>query len=250
MLITSAFQAARLRIVNATDAINQHAQKVFETAELILGEVAERVDDMDWPEIASSDALHRMLVELGRRPRVAIVGLIGPDGLIVANNLSLPLTPVALSERSYLQVDRPGAGPLFISSVADSVFTGKPDFIVARYLKDMPRSGMRNMIFVALDFDNFTDYSQTIIDSGDYLLNMSRSDGAVLVRFPGELAGRVFWFGTASFGKYRSRPRVRIAETASELDGSRGSSPTGRSPTIPMSRSACCVRRLSTAGCA
>src|ERR1700720_3037738 len=62
----AAFQAARLRIVNATDAINQHAQKVFETAELILGEVAERVDDMDWPEISRSETLRHLLVDLGQ----------------------------------------------------------------------------------------------------------------------------------------------------------------------------------------
>jgi signal transduction histidine kinase/CheY-like chemotaxis protein len=218
----AAFQASRLRVVNATDAINQHAQKVFETAELILGEVAERVDDMDWLQIASSDTLHRMLVELGQRPRVAVVGLIGPDGLIVANNLSLPLTPAALSERSYLEVDRPGTGPLFISSVASSVFTGKPDFIVARYLKGMPRVGMRNMIFVSLDLDNLIDYSQTIIDSGDYLLNMSRSDGAVLVRFPGEaLAGRILSPASQFRQNIARDPESGSYETASELDGSR-----------------------------
>ena len=48
-----AFSAARGRVTNATNAINQHAQKVFETAELILGQIAERTDDMDWPTIAA-----------------------------------------------------------------------------------------------------------------------------------------------------------------------------------------------------
>src|ERR1700720_2162271 len=62
----AAFQQARLRVVNATDAINQHAQKVFETAELILGEVAERVADMDWPEISRSETLRHLLVDLGQ----------------------------------------------------------------------------------------------------------------------------------------------------------------------------------------
>jgi two-component system, NtrC family, sensor kinase len=218
----AAFQASRLRIANATDAINQHAQKVFETAELTLGQVAERVDDMDWAEIARSEPLHRMLVELGRRPRVAVVGLVGPDGQIVANNLSLPLTPTALNERTYMPVDRQGSGPLVISSVAKSVFTGKPDFIVARYLKDMPQTGLRNMIFVSLDLDNFVDYSQTIIDADDYLLNMSRSDGAVLVRFPGEnLAGRVLSPASQFRQNVARNPEAGSYETASELDGSR-----------------------------
>src|SRR5580704_14951429 len=64
----SAFQQGRLRVLNATDAMDQHAQKVFETAELILGQVAERTNDMDWAEIARSPQLHKMLEDLGAQP--------------------------------------------------------------------------------------------------------------------------------------------------------------------------------------
>ena len=218
----AAFQQARLRIVNASDAINQHAQKVFETAELIVGQVAERVDDMDWPEIARSESLHRMLVDLGKRPRIAVVGLIGPDGTVVADNLSFPLTPALFTERDYVTADRPGSGPLLISSVAKSAFTGKPDFIVARYVPAGPQSGLRDMIFVSLDLDNFIDYSQSVIDPGDYLLNMSRSDGAVLVRFPGEaLAGRVLSPASQFRQNIARNPDHGTYDTASELDGER-----------------------------
>jgi len=216
----AAFNEARLRVANASDAINQHAQKVFETAELILGEVAERVDDMEWPSVTNSDAFHRLLTDLGKRPRVAVIGIIGPDGLVVADNLSLPLKPIELDQRTYMQVDRPGVGPLYISSVANNSITGKPDFIVARYLNSMPQSGMRNMIFVALDLDNFSDYSKTIIDSHDYLLNMSRSDGAVLVRFPGEgLIGRVLSPASQFRQNIARDPEAGSYDTASELDG-------------------------------
>jgi signal transduction histidine kinase/CheY-like chemotaxis protein len=216
----AAFQQARVRVVNATDAINQHAQKVFETAELILGQVAERVDDMDWGKIARSEPLHRMLADLGKRPRIAVIGLIGPDGAVVADNLGFPLTPTALGERSYVTVDLPGSGPLLISSVATSVFTGRPDFIVARYLKDMPHSGLRNMIFVSLALDNFIDYSQTVIDADDFLLSMSRSDGAVLVRFPGEaLAGRVLSPASQFRQNIARSPEAGSYDTVSELDG-------------------------------
>src|SRR5579864_2315910 len=127
------FDEARTRVLNATDAINQHAQKVFETAELILGQVAERVDNMDWTEIADSPNLHRMLQDLGNRPRVAVVGLVGPDGTVAASNLAFPASPVRLAERTWLTVDRPGLGPLMIGSVARGAYTGKPEFIVARY---------------------------------------------------------------------------------------------------------------------
>src|SRR5580704_1313597 len=182
----AAFDAARVRVVNATDAINQHAQKVFETAELILGQVAERTDDMDWPEIAQSPELHRMLQELGTRPRVSVVGLIGPDGLIVASSMAFSTPAATLSERSYLTIDRPGSGSLMIGSLASGVYSGKPEIVIARYKVNAAQIGMTNLIFVSMQLNNFVDYSQSVIDSSDFLLNMSRTDGAVLVRFPGE----------------------------------------------------------------
>jgi signal transduction histidine kinase len=218
----AAFQQARLRVVNATHAIDEHAQKVFETAELILGQVAERIDDMDWTEIARSDTLHRMLTDLGKRPRIAVIGLIGPDGAVIADNLAFPVTPTFPSERDYLAVDRPGSGPLLVSTVANSVFTGKPDFIVARYLSAGPQTGLRNMIFVALDLDNFITNSQSIIDPDDYLLDMARSDGAVLVRFPGQaLAGRVLSPASQFRQNIAQNPDHGTYDTASELDGAR-----------------------------
>ncbi len=215
----AAFDQARARVANATNAINQHAQKVFETAELILGQVAERTDDMDWPQIAQSAELHRMLRELGTRPRIAVVGLVGPDGVVVANNLSFPSAPKPLSERSYLTVDRPD-GPLLIGSVTPGAYTGKPEFVIARYKPNAPHSGLANLIFVSLQLGNFVDYSETVADSREFLLNMSRSDGAVLVRFPGEeMAGRVL-SPTSQFRQNIAKyPEFGSYDAYSEFDG-------------------------------
>jgi signal transduction histidine kinase len=218
----AAFEAARVRVVNATDAINQHAQKVFETAELILGQVAERTDDMDWPEIAKSPELHRMLQELGERPRVSVVGLIGPDGLIVASSAAFPAPPARLSERNYLTIDRPGSGPLMIGSLAPGIYTGKPEFVIARYKVNAAQVGMTNLIFVSMQLNNFVDYSQSVIDSSEFLLDMARSDGAVLVRFPGEsLAGRVLSPNSQFRQNIALDPDHGTYETSSELDGTR-----------------------------
>jgi signal transduction histidine kinase/CheY-like chemotaxis protein len=218
----AAFHDARLRVVNATDAIDQHAQRVLETAELILGQVSERTDGMDWAQIAQSAPLHRLLVDLGTRPRIAAIGLIGPDGTVVASSRAGPAGQARLNQRSWLAVERPGAGPLLISSVAASDFTGKPEFIVARYAANAPHSGLADLVFVSLEFDNFVDYSQSIIDSGDYLFDMARSDGAVLVRFPGEnLVGRVLSPQSQFRQNIAKDPEHGEYETASELDGTR-----------------------------
>ncbi|HYM74315.1 MAG TPA: ATP-binding protein [Stellaceae bacterium] len=222
LIYLTIFDEARTRVLNATDAINQHAQKVFETAELILGQVAERVDNMDWTEIADSPNLHRMLQDLGNRPRVAVVGLVGPDGTVAASNLAFPASPVRLAERTWLTVDRPGLGPLMIGSVARGAYTGKPEFIVARYKPGAPQSGLANLIFVSLQLTNFVSYSQTVIDSEEFLLNMSRADGAVLVRFPGEeLAGRVLGSNSQFRLSIAKNPEQGSYETRSELDGVR-----------------------------
>src|SRR6185312_3773702 len=69
---------------------------------------------------------------------------------------------------------------------------------------------------------NFVSYSQTVIDSEEFLLNMSRADGAVLVRFPGEeLAGRVLGPNSQFRLSIAKNPEQGSYETKSELDGVR-----------------------------
>jgi signal transduction histidine kinase len=216
----ASFNEARLRVLNATDAIDQHAQKVLETAELILGQVGASTTGMDAAQIAQSQTLHQLLDDVGTRPRITVIGLTGADGTIIASNRPLPATPVRLAERGYLAVDRPGTGPLLIGSVARGELTGKPEFIIARYRGGGPHTGVDNLIFVALQTDNFINYSQSIIGSGEYLLDLARSDGAVLVRFPGEdLAGRVLSPQSEFRRQIALNPEAGSYETASQLDG-------------------------------
>src|SRR6185312_15306803 len=136
----------------------------------------------------------------------------------VASNLAFPTPPVRFGERSYLTVER-ADGPLFIGAVVPGVYTGKPEFVVARYKPNAPQSGMTNLIFVSMQLGNFVDYSEAVIDSKEYLLNMSRSDGAVLVRFPGEdKAGRVLSPESQFRKNIAKYPEFGSYDTYSEID--------------------------------
>ncbi|MBV8777012.1 MAG: response regulator [Alphaproteobacteria bacterium] len=177
---------------------------------------------MSWQDIRSSPELQRLLHELGTRPRVAAVGLVGPDETVAASSMGVPAQPVRLGQTTYLSVERPGSGPLMIGTVSSDALTGKPGFVVARYKPNAPRLGTANLIFVSLQLDNFLDYSRTVLDPKDYLLNMSRADGSVLVRFPGyELVGRVLSPESQFRQNIARSPLYGTYETNSALDGVR-----------------------------
>ena len=229
----AAFKQAQLRVTNATDAISQHTQRVLETAELILDQVGEHTDEMDWSQIGQSAPLHQLLVALGNRAKVTAVGIVGPDGTVVASNL--PANQVRLNPRNWITVERPGDEPLLISSVARSALTGKPDFLLARYVSHSPHQGIDDLIFVSLELDDFVDYSQSVFDSGDFLLDIARSDGTVLVRYPGQgLAGHILGPESRFRRAIAANPEAGSYDTVSALDGMRRLYAYRRIPEYPV----------------
>jgi signal transduction histidine kinase len=188
----AAFDDANERVVRATDAIEQHALKVFETAELMLDQIAERVDDMNWPDIAHSEEVHKFLQRLSAMPDIGVVGLIAPDLAVAATSREFPVPSAKASSQDYLPVPRDGRDPLFISGLTRGSPPSDTHFTVARHKPNSDRTNGGGLIFVSLPLASLVQYYRSVIDPDTYLVTMMRSDGAVLARHPDEgLAGRV-----------------------------------------------------------
>jgi signal transduction histidine kinase/CheY-like chemotaxis protein len=215
----SAFRYARDQVARATDAIDEQAQKAFETDELILDRVAERVAGMDWSQIDNSNELHELLAHLAAQAGVAAVGVLAPDHTIAASSRVFPAPHVTASARSYLRVDRAGGAPIYVGSVAPSAYSGEPQFTVARPIPSAT-SLDGGLIYVSMPLSGFTDYYRSVIASDQYLVTLARADGDVLVRYPTEEpAGRVL--GSQSpFRQMLAKSAERgTYDAASELDG-------------------------------
>jgi signal transduction histidine kinase len=175
-----ALDDAEAQLGRTSDAVGEHAIKVFETNELILDGIAERYGDLGWDEIAASAPLHVYLKHLAETmPHVAMTGFIAPDLRIIATNLDLP--PGLARPHDFKPMHRDGAGDLFISELGN--YTKQPQFLMTRYKPGAEHTPSGNMIFVSIRPEYFQRY-YAIGFGRDYAISIIRDDGAILARYP------------------------------------------------------------------
>jgi signal transduction histidine kinase/CheY-like chemotaxis protein len=214
------FQEGHEEVRRASDAIEQQAQKTFQASELIVDQIAERTAGMSWEEIPQSADLHALLRRLGEVPGNSVTGLIAPDRTIVATNRDFPMPPIKARVRSYLEVPRAGHPPIYVSDVSVGNYSGRTQFFISEYKPNSEQNNSGGMVFVSLPLSSFIDYYRSIIDSDQYVVNMARSDGAVLLRFPDEaLIGRVLSPQSQFRQTIAQNPERGSYDTVSELDG-------------------------------
>jgi signal transduction histidine kinase len=177
-----AFDNAEAQLGRASDAVGEHALKVFETNELILDGIAERYGDLGWDEIAASEPVHLYLKHLAQTmPHIAVTGFIAPDLGIVATNLDLPAG--LARPHDFKPVPRDGAADLFISELSIGNDTGQPQFLMTRYKSGTERTPNGGMIFVSIRPEYFQRY-YAMGFGRDYAISIIRDDGAILARYP------------------------------------------------------------------
>src|ERR687883_1914357 len=77
------FDSAEDNVRRTIDIMYEHALKVFETHELVIGQVERRIRGMSWDEIGRSDALRQELRRLDAElPQIASVWVIDPTGRV------------------------------------------------------------------------------------------------------------------------------------------------------------------------
>jgi signal transduction histidine kinase len=216
----AAFRDAHGQVSHAADAIHEYALKIFETDELILDHIAEHVAGLDWSELVRSEEFHRYLQQFGSRPQVSSVGLIATDYGLAATHPLFPAPSVAIEAPAYLPVERSGNEPIYIGTAVRGTFAAAPQFSVVRTEPNLKSSGGKGLIFVSTKLSDFVEYYRSIVDPRDFLVTMTRSDGAVLARSPGEnLIGEVLSPASRFRQEITQKPEAGSYDSASALDG-------------------------------
>jgi two-component system, NtrC family, sensor kinase len=216
----AAFRDAHDRVSHAADAIHEYALKVFETDELILDHIAEHVSGMDWSVLVRSEEFHRYLQQFSSSSQVSSVGFIAPDHGLAATNPLFPAPSDAIEAPGYLPVERGGKQPIYIGTAVLGTFVAAPQFSVVRTAPNPRSAGDNGVIFVSTKLSDFVEYYRSIADPRDFLVTMVRSDGAVLVRSPGEeLVGRVLSPASRFRQAIAQKPDGGSYDGASDIDG-------------------------------
>jgi signal transduction histidine kinase/ActR/RegA family two-component response regulator len=180
---------ARTHVAETTDALAEHAQKVVETANLVMARVLDHIQGRDWDAFGSTRETHDFLASLKQElPQLESVFLVAPDGMNVASSRAFPLPPLSDRDREYFIKAEEGDRGLYVSTPFKGQIAGTYAFTITRpRLVDGRFDGLVGVTISPAYFQTF--YRVVLGHPLASAASLMRDDGALLVRVP-EVAGR------------------------------------------------------------
>ena len=216
-----AFDDARLRVDREARIAQEHASKIMENNESMTRAVLDFVAKMEPEELSAREPeLHAKLVTLASSlQQVQSMALLDSDGKLLASNRVFPVPKIHASDREYFRWHQAGRPGLFISEALVSRTTGEPFFDVShRWDHNGKFAGVVSISLYPAYFSEF--YRGMAHDAPGLMVMMTRSDGAVIARWPelpldkAQLGGNSAMLKAMEAGDVQGR-----IEGASSLDG-------------------------------
>jgi signal transduction histidine kinase len=162
--------------------MHEHARKVFETEELLLSLIEERVADLPPAEVASpftSEFMRRVKAPLAQAVSAWIAG---PDGAVLAGTQAW--RPDAnIAAHDFFQVHQAAGAGTYISDPYTGRSTGQPSFAISRR-RTGEDGGFGGTIHVAASPAYFSQFYHDAAPPYAHVAMLLRADGAVLAREP------------------------------------------------------------------
>ncbi len=176
------FRSGMAEVRQTVRILEEHALRVFEAQELILGSVDRNIEGMSWDEIRQSSEIHDILKRLAdSSPHVDGIYLVPPDGRTANSADFFPFPEVDVSDRRYFQtlsqVDELHFGEMILGRTK-----GTANFNVSR--RRSPRDTFDGVILVTASLSYFTDFWLNATSYKGIAAGLFRKDGAILTRIP------------------------------------------------------------------
>ncbi|WP_270936547.1 hybrid sensor histidine kinase/response regulator, partial [Falsiroseomonas oryzae] len=169
-------------VVRTVAVMHEHARKVFETQELALARVDDRVHDLTWEQIETPE-INLFLARL-QAPLEQAVSIWVTDRNGVVRAGSQGWNPaITIVDRDFFRVHRDGEPGPFVSTAFRGRATGVPSFALSRR-RSTPDGSFDGTIHIALSPDYFARFFAEAAPPMPHAGVLIRSDGAVLVREP------------------------------------------------------------------
>jgi signal transduction histidine kinase len=182
----------QLRLDRSLRIAAEHALKVLDTSESLLGRVQDLANAATPPSPSTADQaargdslLHQQLRALAEKKRqLQGIWIFDTDGALRVTNRFLPAPAVNVSDRAYFRWHREGRGGLYISQPMTSRSTGESIFDLSIARRD-PQGRFGGVVSVSLLTQYFIDFhSELIADEPGMAITMMREDGTIFSRTP------------------------------------------------------------------
>jgi signal transduction histidine kinase len=170
-------------IIRTTAVMDEHARKVFETGDLVLGRVGDRIHDLTWDEIAAPETSAFLAQLKAPLEQVVSIWVTDAQGMVRAGSQNWDPT-VTIASRDFFQVQRERDAGTYISAPFRGKATLIASFAVSRR-RSTPDGRFDGTVHIALSPDYFAHYyAATILGPGQTAI-LLRADGAVIARTSG-----------------------------------------------------------------
>lgn len=166
---------------------HEHTLKVFETHGLVIDNVNERLDGLDWKDPAQVAGLHELLSRLSRLPQIATIAVADQNGgMLSSSRAPGPDPSLNYADRDWFQALKDEDVGTYISKSYPGRQSGVMVFNVAARAHFSPGDRFDGIIAVSVDRTYFEKFFQSIEPEPgvDYNVVLFRQDGTVLARYP------------------------------------------------------------------
>ncbi len=203
------FAEAHEDVIRLSAVAREHALKVVETDALVLDRMEDRVRGLDWNEIqAHGREIQGWLQGLDEDlAQITALQVVRPDGHVAVLSTSWPTPHLSIAERPYFNRLREGArGPVF-GEPALSRLTGKVSFAIARR-RSAANGGFDGALVGSILPGYFQAQWHAMDPAGVASFALQRTDGQVLVAYPGQGNPRFVPLGPAAMPKGAGHPTI------------------------------------------
>ena len=176
-----------------TRLLEEHAAKVFETLDLVMGQVLLRIEGRDWASIHGDRQLFEELRTLQQTlPQVDGIFLVGPTGRTWMTTRMFPSPAGDFSDRDYFTAQRDADAGTFISKTYLGKISQHPIFNVSRR-RVTPAGDFDGVVGISISLRYFEDFYETLAQDLGQAAALTRADGELLVRYPGTPGRLLHW---------------------------------------------------------
>ncbi len=180
-------RGAVLRVERTTRILHEHAMKVFETNQLVIDQINERLETLDWSKPQEVQGLHDLLARIQELlPQIACILVTDANGNLRADSLSYPVDRLMnYADRDYFQALKAHDQPLpFISRALIGRQVGTPVFNMAARVTGPVKGRFDGVVSISIKQGYFGDFYRETAREFAHLIVLAREDGTILASEP------------------------------------------------------------------
>jgi signal transduction histidine kinase/CheY-like chemotaxis protein len=205
-------------IVRTVNVLHEHARKVFETEELALARVDDRIEGLNWDQISAPET-SAFLARLKRPLEQAVsIWVADATGEVRAGSQDWDHS-IKIEGREFFTAQQQEDAGFHVSAAFFGKATHSASFAVSRR-RSTPTGAFDGTIHISLSPSYFARFfQQAAPDLPRYTALLLRADGEVLVREPEDLANAHINATSPIMRQIAAQPEGGLLKAASDRDG-------------------------------